>query len=166
MIRFATEQDIPAILTIYNHAILHTTAVYSDTPRTLAEQQQWFNDKQASNYPIIVVVEDDEVAGFASYGAFRPYSGYRYTVEHSIYVSPNHQRKGFATILLNRLLTQAAKEGYKTMVGGIDAGNTSSIKLHEKLGFSHAGTIHNVAYKFENWLDLSFYELALPGPKQ
>jgi len=165
MIRHAEERDILPILDIYNDAIMHTTAVYDYEPHTPADRKQWYDKKMADGYPVFVYETDGRVAGFASFGPFRAWAAYRYTIEHSIYVHKDYRKQGIGPALLQRLIDAADEREYAVMVGGIDASNEQSIRLHEKFGFRHAGTIAKAGYKFGRWLDLAFYQLELKGPK-
>ena len=165
MIRRATKEDIPMILEIFNDNIRNSTAIYMYEEQTLENRLRWFEQKQASGYPLFVFDEDGEVAGYATYGSFRDYPANRYTVEHSVYVHKNHYKKGIASKLMNAIIEEANVNGIKTMVGCIDKENVASIKIHEKFGFLYSGTIRNAGYKFGKWLDLVFYQLDLDGPK-
>jgi phosphinothricin acetyltransferase len=140
--------------------------VYHYAPQSLESRVEWFRDKSSGGYPVIIAEEAGRVAGFATYGPFRPWPAYKYTVEHSVYVHKEHRGKGIGKRLLQEIVRLAAERGYATLVGGIDASNDDSIALHRKLGFAHAGTIRRAGYKFGRWLDLDFYELQLPGPAQ
>jgi len=164
MIRDMQEKDLPEVLDIYNDAIIHTTAVYSYTPQTLEDRKLWYQQKVENNYPVLVFEENDAVMGFATYGPFRPWPGFKYTIEHSVYVHKDFRKKGIGTKLLKALIAAAESQEYATLIAGIDAENKKSILAHEKLGFYHAGTIKRAGYKFEKWLDLSFYQLDLTGP--
>ncbi|WP_323702999.1 GNAT family N-acetyltransferase [Mammaliicoccus sp. Dog046] len=161
MIRMATKADLEGILHIYNDAIKNTTAVYTYDETTLAEREQWFENKLEKNQPVIVFDVDGDVAGFATYGSFRDWAAYQYTIEHSIYVNSNYRRQGIASKLLIEIIDMAKKNGFKTIVAGIDGENKDSIALHKKLGFKYNGTIEKVGYKFDRWLDLEFYQLML-----
>ncbi|MDU2063926.1 MAG: GNAT family N-acetyltransferase [Sporomusaceae bacterium] len=165
MIRSACEADLVKISQIYNHAILYTTAVYDEQEHSLAERKFWFDKKCQKGFPVLVFEQDGEVAGFASYGPFRDWPGYRYTIEHSVYVDEQYRKSGVGTKLLQELIRLAAEQGYKTLVAGIDAANDASIAMHEKLGFTFSGTVKQAGYKFDRWLDLSFYQYELPGPQ-
>ncbi|WP_445491030.1 GNAT family N-acetyltransferase [Niallia sp. 03133] len=164
MIRTIQEPDLPEILEIYNDAILNTTAIYDYTPHTLEDRKKWYKQKREAGFPILVMEEDNKVVGFATYGTFRPWPAFKYSIEHSVYVHKDARKKGIGTILLKELISIAEKEGYKTIVAGIDADNEKSIIVHKKLGFYHSGTIHNAGYKFGKWLNLAFYQLDLKGP--
>jgi L-amino acid N-acyltransferase YncA len=161
MIRLATKEDLPAILEIYNDAILNTTAVYTYEAQTLENRVQWFDTKTANGEPIFVYELDNKAVGFATYGPFRDWPAYQYTIEHSIYVDKDYRGNGIAQKLLTELLADVKAKGYKTIVAGIDATNDKSIHLHKKFNFTYSGTITNVGYKFDQWLDLAFYQLDL-----
>ena len=154
-----------AILDILNEQIRTSKALYEYVERTPDSIASWFQVKQAKNYPVIGV-EDESGAlmGFATYGVFRERPAYKYTVEHSVYVHQDHRGKGLGLALMERLIEAARAQDLHVMVGGIDATNTVSIALHEKLGFVHAGTIRETGFKFGTWLDLAFYQLTLPTP--
>ncbi|KAF86921.1 GNAT family N-acetyltransferase [Staphylococcus aureus] len=153
MIRCAKKEDLNAILAIYNDAIINTTAVYTYEPQTIDERIAWFETKQRNHEPIFVFEENGSVLGFATFGSFRPWPAYQYTIEHSIYVDASARGKGIASQLLQHLIVEAKAKGYRTLVAGIDASNEASIKLHQKFNFKHAGTLTNVGYKFDYWLD-------------
>lgn len=164
LIREATIQDLPQILAIYNEAILHTTAVYAYEAKTLEDRKQWMEEKQQADFPIFVYELDGKAVGYATYGPFRAFPAYKYTIEHSIYVDQNYRKKGIGRDLLTKLIEEATIRGYKTIVAGIDADNGGSIAMHKKFGFEEAGIIKNAGYKFNRWLHLAFYQLELEGP--
>jgi L-amino acid N-acyltransferase len=154
-----------AILDIFNEAIANSTALYDYKPRTLESMAEWFKAKEAGRFPVIgTVAQDGQLMGFASYGIFRAWPAYKYSVEHSVYVHKDHRGKGIGMALMQQLIAAAREQQYHTMIGGIDITNTGSIALHEKLGFVHAGTIKQAGYKFGKWLDLGFYQLLLETP--
>ncbi|WP_394774115.1 GNAT family N-acetyltransferase [Flavobacterium sp.] len=161
ILRPATINDLDKILEIVNHSIIHTTANYNYDVQTIEVQTKWFEDKQAKNLPIIVAELDNEVVGFGSYGQFREKIGYQYTVEHSVYVVDNVIGKGIGSKLLLELIRLAKGQGLHVMIGAIDADNAGSIAFHEKFGFVATGTIREVGYKFDHWLDLVFMQLIL-----
>lgn len=167
IIQCSHERHAAAILDIFNDAILHSTALYDYQARTMDNMVSWFNNKEAGNYPVIgIESESGELMGFASYGSFRAYPANKYTLEHSVYVANAHRGKGIASLLMQRLIELAQEQNYHTLIGSIDASNQPSIALHEKLGFTHAGTIRHAGFKFGDWLDLAFYQLLLPTPFQ
>lgn len=160
-IRPATEDDLPAILAIYNDAVLNTTAIWNDTPVDLANRRAWFDARRAQSYPVLVAVSEGEVAGYASYGDFRPFEGYRFTVEHSVYVAASARRRGIATGLLEALIAEARTNGKHVICGGIDGANAASLALHKKLGFFETARMPEVGRKFGRWLDLVFVQKVL-----
>jgi phosphinothricin acetyltransferase len=165
MIREATEKDLIDILTIYNDAILNTTAIYTYKTHTIENRIQWYEKKKQDGQPLLVVEKDGKVVAFATYGPFRPYPAFKYTIEHSIYVHKDYRNLGFGKLLLKELINIADKEEYATMVACIDSLNENSIKIHEKFGFKYSGTVTKAGFKFNKWLDLVFYQLDLIGPK-
>ena len=163
MIRDATEQDLPAIRDIYNDAVLNTTAIWNEQPVDLANRQAWFAARRSQQYPILVAVENDEVTGYASFGDWRPFEGFRYSVEHSVYVRNDQRGKGLGPRLMHALIERAATCGKHVMVAAIESGNQASIRLHERLGFITTGQMPQVGTKFGRWLDLAFLQLTLDG---
>ena len=161
LIREAREGDLEAILAITNDAILHTTAIWSLTPTTLEARRRWLEERRRQGYPVLVAAEGEEVLGFASYGDFRPWEGYRHTVEHSLYVERQCRGRGIGKALLARLIALAGEAGKHVMVAGIAGENAVSLRLHLALGFREAGRLHEVGCKFERWLDLVFLERLL-----
>ena len=164
MIRDATEKDLPSIRDIYNDAVRNTTAIWNEQPVDLANRLAWFNARQALGYPILVAVENDAVTGYASFGDWRPFEGFRYSVEHSVYVRNDQRGKGLGPRLMQVLIERARSGGKYVMVAAIESGNQASIRLHERLGFITTGQMPQVGIKFGRWLDLTFMQLALnPG---
>lgn len=160
-IRPAETADLEAMLAIYNDAILNTTAVYDYKPRTGDLQRQWFETKQVQRLPVFVAHDGPTIIGFGSFGPFRPWPAYQFTVENSLYVDSTYRRKGVGTALLASLLTAAQTAGYHAMVAGIDATNEASLALHRKAGFQPVAHFREVGWKFERWLDLVFVERML-----
>lgn len=158
-IRNAIKEDVPDILDILNEAIANTTAVYDYQPRTLEMQIDWFAKKQEANMPVLVVMEGGKVIGFGSYSVFRPWEGYKYSAEHSIYIDSKHRGKGLGKRMLIELIQLAKDNGMHCMIAGIDSENTVSIELHKKVGFKEVGQFKEVGYKFNRWLDAVFMQL-------
>ena len=154
-----------AILDILSDAIVNSTALYDYKPRSLESMTGWFEAKESGRFPVIGAVADDKtLLGFASFGTFRPWPAYKYSVEHSVYVHNDHRGKGIGFTLMRQLISAATEQQYHVMIGGIDIANIARIALHEKLGFVHAGTIQQAGFKFNSWLDLGFYQLILKTP--
>jgi L-amino acid N-acyltransferase len=154
-----------AILAIFNHAITTSTALYDYKPRAIESMTPWFATKALNNFPVIgLESEEGELMGFASYGTFRAFPAYKYTIEHSIYVRHDFRGKGLGAVLLQAIIEEAQARQVHVMVGGIDACNIASIALHEKFGFKHSGTVKEAGFKFGRWLDLAFYQKTLATP--
>jgi L-amino acid N-acyltransferase YncA len=159
------DEHAEEILAIFNDAIVHSTALYDYKPRTPESMAGWFKAKESGRFPVIGAVDDGgRLLGFASYGTFRAWPAYKYSVEHSVYVEKNRRRQGVGEALMRRLIAAAAEQEYHCMVGGIDVANAGSIAMHERLGFTHAGTIRQAGFKFGRWLDLGFWQLLLDTP--
>lgn len=155
------------ILAIFNDAILHSTALYDYKPRTAEIMVRWFETKQRGNFPVVGAISDaGEFMGFASYGTFRAWPAYKYSVEHSLYIAAPFRGQGVGKRLLQEIVAAAQAQQYHVLIGGIDSQNTASLRLHERLGFQHAGTIRQAGFKFGRWLDLAFYQLILPTPTE
>ena len=154
------------ILAILNDAIVNSTALYDYKPRPPEAMAAWFEAKQRGNLPVLGVISDTgELMGFASYGNFRPWPAYKYTVEHSLYVAAPWQRRGVGSLLLSSIIERATSQDYHVLIGGIDATNAASIALHERFGFERVATMRQVGFKFGRWLDLCFYQLTLQTPE-
>lgn len=153
------------ILDIFNDAIINSTALYDYKPRPPESMIGWFKTKEINQFPVIGATDEaGTLLGFASYGTFRAWPAYKYSVEHSVYVHQDHRGSGIGKSLLLQLIETAKAQEYHLMIGGIDTNNLASIALHERLGFTHAGTIKQAGFKFGNWLDLGFYQLILETP--
>jgi len=165
LIECAEGRHAEAILAIFNDAILNSTALYDYKPRTLDMMRVWFEAKSKGNFPVLGLEnEAGELMGFGSYGTFRAWPAYKYSVEHSVYVAERFRGQGLGRRLLQEIIAAAQGQGYHVLIGAIDAGNTVSIGLHEALGFVHCGTVRQAGFKFGRWLDLALYQLILPTP--
>jgi len=159
------EAHAAAILAILNEAIANSTALYDYKPRTPESMVAWFATKRANGFPVIGAEDGQgKLLGFASYGAFRAFPAYKYTVEHSVYVEAGHRGAGLGRTLMEAIIAEAIARDVHVMVGAIDAANADSIGLHERLGFEHAGTVRQAGFKFGRWLDVAFYQRILSTP--
>jgi L-amino acid N-acyltransferase len=157
-IRDAVENDFAQITAIYNDVLLTSTAIYSDQPATVAERIAVWRARLAQDYPTLVACHDEAVIGFASFGDFRSWPGYRFTVEHSVHVHASSRGQGAGSALLQALISRAAALGKHVMIGGIDADNTASLRFHERLGFQRVAHFKEVGFKFGRFLDLVFVQ--------
>ena len=157
----AAKADLPQILSIYNEVIRNSTAVFSDAEYTAERGERWFDDKAARGFPFITVRDASGIVGFATFGEFRAWPGYRHTVEHSLHVRADRRGRGVGRALLTELIRRAEVARMHRMIAGVDADNAASIALHERAGFVVVGRFHEVAFKFGRWLDLVFLERAV-----
>jgi phosphinothricin acetyltransferase len=163
LVRDATEADLPIILEIYNDAVANTTAIWNDVLVDLPNRKEWFAARKARGFPVLVAETDGQVAGYASYGDWRAFDGYRHTVEHSVYVHREARGGGIGRMLMQELIARAASNGVHVMIAAIESENAASIRLHEKLGFHVAGKFSEVGIKFGRWLDLTCMALKVSG---
>jgi len=159
-------QDLGEVLAIYNEVIRNSTAVFSDTEFSVERGADWFSAKRGSGFPFIVARDSSGIVGFGSFGEFRAWPCYRYSVEHSIHVRSDRRGQGIGRALLVELKARAAAMDKHVMIAGIVADNRASIHLHESLGFSAVGRFREVGFKFGRWLDLIFLQCILPATKQ
>ena len=159
-IRKALQKDLPAMLEIYNYEVLNSTATMDIHPKTLEERQEWFDEHNHANHPLIVAEIDGKVVGYASLSRYREKEAYRRTVELSVYVDKDYRQQGIASAMMEHLIEEAKKDSeIHTIVSVITEANEASINLHKKFGFSCAGVIHEVGKKFGKYLDIINYEL-------
>jgi L-amino acid N-acyltransferase YncA len=153
--------DTQAILDIINYNILHSTALYDYTIRNYEQQKAILEDKTNKGFPVIVAELNGELVGFGMYSEFRFREAYKFTVEHSVYVSEKYIGNGIGKVLLTELIELAKAQGLHTMIGVIDSENQGSIAFHEQFGFKTVGIIKESGYKFDRWLDSVFMQLLL-----
>ncbi|MRJ75351.1 GNAT family N-acetyltransferase [Aeromicrobium sp. SMF47] len=161
ILRDAAPSDVADLLAIHNEAVRDTTAIWDETETDLAERSAWLEGRLSAGFPVLVVEIEGAVVGYASYGPWRPKTGYRHTVEDSLYVRSSHQGRGLASILLDALIARAREAGLHRMVAMIESTNTLSVGLHERRGFRTAGVLTQVGSKFGRWLDLTVMQLDL-----
>ena len=166
-VRPATENDLPAILDIYNHAVAHSTASADYEPHTLAMRRQWFAERTGAGFPIFVAVDEnapDETAAIVGWSAYGPYHGrvgYRFTVENSVYVAADRWGQGIGKLLLAPLVSHAREQGFHSIIASIDGSNEASFRLHAAFGFERVGHFKEAVYKFDRWLDVVYMQLLL-----
>jgi L-amino acid N-acyltransferase YncA len=163
-LRNATPGDIPAITSIYAHAVRHGTASFELEPPDEAEMARRQDALLNGGFPYLVAENDDGLAGYAYAALYRTRPAYRFSVEDSVYVAPHAHRRGVGRLLLERLVAESEQRGFRQMIAVIgDSRQTASIALHHALGFRMIGTIENVGFKFDRWLDTVLMQRAL-GP--
>jgi phosphinothricin acetyltransferase len=162
VIRPAKATDLPAIATIYEHAVLHGTATFELTAPDVAEMTRRYRAITEAGLPYLVAATESEIAGYAYAGVYRPRPAYRFTVENSVYLDPRAQRRGIGSRLLLALIEQAGRCGYRQMIAVIgDSANAGSIAVHRRTGFEMIGIHPDVGFKFGRWLDTVMMQRAL-----
>jgi L-amino acid N-acyltransferase YncA len=153
-IRDAGEGDLAKITVIYNEILQTSTAIFSNKPASVEERREWWTGRVEQGYPVVVAVVEGVVAGFATYGPFRSWPGYRFTVEHTVHVDAGFRGRGLGAALLRELMERARGAGKHVMVGGIDAANEGSLRFHDRMGFERVAHMKEVGFKFDRFLDL------------
>ena len=162
VIRASEERDLAAIATIYAHHVLHGLATFEIDPPDAAEMGRRRADVLARGLPHLAAEQEGKVAGYAYAVPYRARPAYRFTLENSIYIDHQLVGKGVGRALLNALIAECARAGYRQMVAVIgDSANHASIGLHAACGFKHAGTLSAVGFKFGRWVDSVFMQRAL-----
>jgi L-amino acid N-acyltransferase YncA len=164
-IRPATPADLDAITEIYADAVKNGTASYELEPPTRAEMAARFETLAAGGFPYLAAEKEGRLVGYAYAGPFRPRPAYRFVVENSIYVSPDAKGQGIGRLLLERLIAEATRLGFRQMIAVIGDGHpeSASVKLHQRMGFRHSGRLEGSGYKHGRWLDTTFMQLPMNG---
>lgn len=167
-IRPAVAGDLDAITEIYADAVTHGTASYELEPPTRAEMAGRFDTLAAGGFPYLAAESAGRIVGYAYAGPFRPRPAYRFIVENSIYVAPEAKGRGIGRLLLERLIAEAERLGFRQMIAVIGDGHaqSASVKLHERMGFRHSGRLEGSGYKHGRWLDTAFMQLSMNGGVQ
>lgn len=171
-IRDAKADDFSQVTEIYNEIVQTSTAIYSDQCATVEERIAWWRSRCASGFPVLVAVEDgqdkdqtmqepESILGFASYGPFRSWPGYRFTAEGTVHVRSSSRSQGVGRALLVELVRRARENGMHSLIAGVDAQNPASLQFLERFGFERVGLLREVGFKFDRFLDLVFLQLQL-----
>lgn len=160
-VRSATENDLPETLDIYNEIIANSTAIFQYEPQTIEMRKTWFAEKQEKKFPVFIAEENNVIVGFSTFGQFRNWQAYKYSVENSVYVRADCRGRGIGKLLLQPLIDTAKQMQLHTIIAGIVADNEASIALHKQFGFIEVAHFKEVGYKFNKWLDLKFLQLML-----
>jgi L-amino acid N-acyltransferase YncA len=165
-LRAATVADLPVINAIYNHYVIHSTCTFQITPETEAARRSWFERHHEAGHPVLVATAAEEVVGWGSLSRFYTREAFRHTVENSVYVRHDWQRRGVGARLLDALLERGVALGHHAVVAAIESGQQGSLALHASRGFGESGRLREVGFKFGRWLDLVYMERILPGASQ
>lgn len=163
-IRTAIADDMTAVNDIRNHYVRASTAIYTNEESSLAERMQWFGERDRLLHPITVACRDGEVIGWGSLSSFSDKSGYRLTLENSVYVRAGEFRKGIGRLLLDDLIQRGTAAGAHTIIARVDSEQIPSLRLHEAAGFVEAGRLKEAGFKFGRWLDVIYLQKLLTAP--
>jgi phosphinothricin acetyltransferase len=163
-IRPARATDLPALLALYNHYVVHTPITFDIEPLTLAQRSVWFGQfADSGRHRLLVAERAGALLGYAGTHPFRPKQAYETTVETTIYLDPEAQGEGVGSALYAALFAALAAEDIRVLMAGITLPNASSVALHQKFGFTLAGVMHAVGRKFAEYWDVGWYERVLPA---
>jgi phosphinothricin acetyltransferase len=160
LIRTAATTDVQTITAIYNQAVADTTASFDLEPRSTEDRMTWFAN-HGPRHPVIVAEVGGVIAGWASLSPYSERPAYEDTAEISIYIDRAWHRRGIGAALGMDLLARARAAGLHCIIARICTENEASLNLTRNLGFSDAGTLHEVGFKFGRWLDYAQLELVL-----
>ena len=163
-IRDAVLSDFDEITAIYNEVLTTSTAIYRDDPATREDRIAWWNSRKEQGYPLLVADNGKFIAGFASFADFRPWPGYRFTVEGTLHIHSSVRGQGIGTELLTELIACARAQGKHVMIAGVDSENTASLRFLERFGFERTAHLREVGYKFDRFLDLVFLQYWVTPP--
>ena len=159
--RLARRGDVPAILAIYNAAVLEPASAYEDVPHTLAQREEWFEQFKRRNFPVVVAEHGGVVVGWGSLGPHQERTGFRFTGTVALYVASTHRLHGIGGQLLEALLEGGRERKIHAVVAVIDSQNEASLKLHAKYGFTEVGVFREVGCKFGEWRDVVYLQRLL-----
>ena len=161
MIRSATQEDAGAIAGIYNHYILNSVITFEEEVVSPTEMAGRIGKVRTASLPYLVEERDDRVIGYAYAGRWHDRSAYRYSVETTIYLDADYLGKNIGSGLYAALLQQLKERGMHVAIGGIALPNPGSVALHEKLGFRKVAHYAEVGFKFNQWIDVGYWQHAL-----
>ena len=153
-LRDAVEADFEQITAIYNDVLSNSTAIYNDRPATIEDRIAWWRSRLGQHFPVLVATDGARLCGFGSYGDFRSWPGYRFTVEGTVHIASGLRGRGVGSLLLNALIAHARQAGKHSMIAGVDSENTASLRFLERFGFERVGLLPEIGYKFDRFLDL------------
>jgi L-amino acid N-acyltransferase YncA len=161
LVRDSLESDLAEIQAIYAHHVLHGTASFELTPPTLDEMRQRRADVVAKNLPYLVAEQNGQVVGYAYVTLYRPRPAYRFTVEDSVYVRDGLTGQGIGSLLLAQIIEICTENGYRQLMAVVGDASPPSVSLHQRHGFTLAGTFKSVGYKFGAWRDTAMLQRPL-----
>ena len=158
-VRPGTLADLPRIVEIYNHYILHTPITFDVDPVTVEQRRSWLSEHStAGRYRLFVAEASGAVVGYAGSRQFRPRAAYECTVETGVYCDPSWTGRGAGTALYRVLFEALLDEDIESYIAGVTLPNDASVELHARFGFQHVGTMQRVGRKFGAYWDVGWYQ--------
>lgn len=161
MIRDAAPSDAAAMAGIYNHYVMETVVTFEEEPVTPAEMARRIEAVQSASLPWLVAEEGSLVAGYAYATPWRARTGYRFSAEITVYLSPEHGGRGIGSKLYGQLFPMLKDRGIHAVMGGIALPNEASVALHEKFGLRKVAHFKEVGFKLDRWIDVGYWQLRL-----
>ncbi len=162
ILRDAAPEDAEAVAGVYAWHVLNGFGTFEEEPPPASVMAERVAAVTGRGLPWLLAEAGGRTLGYAYAAPYRDRSGYRFTVEDSVYVAPDAQRRGAGRALLNALIERLQAQGYRTLVASIgDSENHASVALHAACGFEHRGTLRSMGFKHGRWLDVVFMERAL-----
>ena len=160
-LRAATPDDASAIARLYGHYVQNSCFTFEETPPDAAEIAARMAKIHQAGLPYLVATGDDgALLGYAYAGPFHTRAAYRFALENSVYVAPEHQRRGIGTALMQKLIADCTALDYRRMVAVI-ADSAASVSLHARLGFQPAGILPAIGFKLGRWINITYMLLML-----
>ncbi len=167
LVRGSTEADVADVSLIYSHHVKHGTATFEITPPDAEKIARRRDAVLTEGLPYLVAECRGSIVGYAYASLYRPRPAYRFTIEDSIYLHPDHLGKGIGRLLLTELIGRCERGPWRQMIAVIgDSGNAASVRLHAALGFRHTGVFESVGWKFGRWLDTVLMQRTLGAGDQ
>ena len=162
-VRPANPDDLPAVLAIYNEAVLTTTASADVESESFDVRAAWFRTLTAAGFPVVVAEEEDRILGWGSLKPYNPRPGYRFTAENSVYIAEAVRGRGVGKAILGDLIRRAGELPLRSVIAGVSGDNEASLRLHRSFGFKDAGTLEALVFKFDQWIDVVYLRYEVPG---
>ena len=158
IIRNAKPEDAGQICEIYNYYILHTIITFEEEPLSIADMRGRI-EQITLKYPWIVYENHGEISGYAYAGEWKSRCAYKHSVESTVYLKKGEENLGIGSLLYAELIKKLSAMNIHAVIGGIALPNAASVALHEKFGFEKIGQFREVGYKFDQWIDVGYWEL-------
>ncbi|HEY2433004.1 MAG TPA: GNAT family N-acetyltransferase [Vicinamibacterales bacterium] len=157
-VRPAAAADLPALTALYNHYVVHTPITFDVEPFEPEQRRAWLDSHAGGRYRLLVAVDGNAIAGYASTSRWRPKAAYDTTVESTVYVRHDLVGRGIGRLLYDALFAAMADQDVLTIVAGVALPNPASIAFHERCGFRQVGVFREVGRKFDRFWDVAWLQ--------